>query len=164
MGKLRSFINSACEKFETPLKEQHYNILFINWTYTDVPIFGYIEPVALLANEDNGILLNKDMAQKVEIDEALYEKITAIFVFQNPLESIAFTDLRYLFASRHAVLILNPFILDTKEKRDRFYDSIQMRSKDFAMEKIPDLYFDVGDELNPIVAKALQEIVGENML
>ena len=159
ISKLKSFLNSACEKFVEPTNEKHYNILFINWTYTEIPYEGFIEPCALLNNSYNGIFNHYNMAEKVGISNEIYSKITAIFIFQNPFEAIAFQDLRYLFASRKAVLLLNPFMLDSAEKKKAFYEAIQMREKDFILESIPELYYDVGEYHSLYYSSRLREII-----
>lgn len=164
VSKLKSFIDSACEKFVIPLDEKHYNILFINWTYTEIPINGFVEPASILNNPYNGIFNHKDMAKKVGISEELYTKITAIFIFQNPLEAIVFHDLRYLFATRKAVLLLNPFILNTEQKIELFHKTIHMYQNDFVLKEIPSLYYNVNGYLSSYIANRLKQVIEENRI
>lgn len=161
ISKLKSFLDSACEKFIEPVNENHYNILFINWTYTEIPNRGFIEPCTILYNQYNGIFNHYGMAEKVGINNEIYKKITAIFIFQNPFEAIAFQDLRYLFATRQAVLLLNPFILDSEEKKDNFYQTIQIRKNDFVLNEMPNLYYDIEKYSYLYCSAELQKVINE---
>lgn len=95
INKLKDYINSAGEKFVKPPNNRHLNILFINWTYTDMDRKGYIEPYSLLYNNLNGILKNKDWCQRQGIDKGALEKISAIVVYQDTFNSLLFGDFRY---------------------------------------------------------------------
>lgn len=95
INKLKDYINSAGDKFIKPPNNRHLNILFINWTYTDMDRKGYIEPYSLLYNNLNGILKNKDWWQIQGINKEALEKISAIVVYQDTFNSLLFGDFRY---------------------------------------------------------------------
>lgn len=95
INKLKDYINSAGEKFIKPPNKRHLNILFINWTYTDMDRKGYIEPYSLLYNNLNGILKNKDWCERLGINNEALEKISAIVVYQDSFNSLLFGDFRY---------------------------------------------------------------------
>jgi hypothetical protein len=159
--KLKDFINSACEKFHVP-EENEYNILFINWTYTDTPYMGFLEPEYLLNNPHNGILLNQDMADKLGINNNMYKLISAIFIYQDAAENVIYSDFRYLFASRNAVLLPNKFILDNDLKLNNFYKNMRFRNNDFAPHKISNIYFN-NFESFPCL-KDLEDLILKNLL
>ncbi|MCH4201317.1 MAG: hypothetical protein LKF87_10055 [Clostridium tyrobutyricum] len=92
--KLKEFINSAGDKFVKPQDSNHINLLYINWTYSDIEISGLKEPYGLLYNNYNGILKNMEAALSIGIKEKALEKITAIIVYQDSFESIIFNDFR----------------------------------------------------------------------
>lgn len=162
VSKLKSFLDSACDKFNIPT-EKEYNILCINWTYTDITYGGYIEPAMLLYNPINGIFNHRNIAKQLKIDEDIYEKISAIFVFQNSVDSILFTDLRYLWADypRRAIMMLNPFLLNTEAKREEFYGKIQIRPNDFRINFDMKMYYDTACGISPIAAGRLNKIINE---
>lgn len=71
-------------------------------------------------------------------------------------------DLRYLWAGypRSAVLLLNPFVIDSKEKAKDLYDITQIREKDFEMNFEMPIYFDTTtDGPNEKVADELLDIM-----
>jgi len=41
------------------------------------------------------------------------------------MDTLVFSDFRYLFLSKAAVVVLNPFLLDTEIKRKEFLDTLQ---------------------------------------
>ncbi len=164
VSKLKSFLNSACKKFAVPINDKHYNILFVNWTYTEIPYQGYIEPVALLSNPYNGIMNHAWMAKMVDVDEDIYSKITAVIVFQNPSEAVVFQDLRYLLASRTAGIVINPFILDTEEKINEFYSALQIHPQSFEMEEIPEIYYNIERYHTLYFSGVLSSIVNKYMI
>lgn len=165
VSKLKSFLESACDKFTVPA-EKEYNILCINWTYSDIPYEGYIEPAMLLYNPMNGILNHRNIAKQLKISEEIYEKISAVFVFQNSADSILFTDLRYLWADypRKATMILNPFLLNTEAKRKEFYKKIQIGPNDFNINFNMKMYYDTAHGISPVLAMKLNKIMDETQL
>lgn len=133
VGKMKDFINSACEKFNKPLDDNSYNILAMNWTDTNIPNLSVIEPAVYLGNKENGMMQFNTMASKISsenfvINQDMYEKITAILVFKASMDTLFFTDFRYMFLQKEAVVILNPFLLNTEEKRKEFLDTLGFHS------------------------------------
>lgn len=97
VGKLKDYINSAGKKFEIPKDPNHINLLFINWTYTDVDRRGYLEPYSLLYNNLNGLLKNKEAALSIGVNEDALQKISAVIVYQDSFDSLIFGDFRYMW-------------------------------------------------------------------
>lgn len=97
VAKLKDFINSAAEKFETPRDNNHINLLFINWSYSEFAPDAYLEAYYLLVNPVNGIIRNKEIGVSLGILEEAYDKISAIFVYSDSLNGLAFLDLKYLW-------------------------------------------------------------------
>lgn len=92
VDKLKDFINSAGKKFEIPKDNKHINLLFINWTYTDVERRGYLEPYSLLYNNLNGLLKNKEIALSIGINEEALKKISAVIIYQDCFDSLVFGE------------------------------------------------------------------------
>ena len=96
--KLVQFINSAAEKFAKP-NENEYNLLYINWSYSDFPSNGFLEAWSLLTNEVNGILTHPEIGTKLPFKEPIcseaYEKITAVIVYTSSLDQLMFSDFCY---------------------------------------------------------------------
>ena len=116
--KLVQFLNSASTKFKKP-KGNEYNLLYINWSYSDFPSNGFLEAWSLLTNEINGILLHPDigtnLAFKEPIHEDVYEKITAVIVYTSSLDQIMFSDFRYSWQTSPEVgPRFRMFVLDKK--------------------------------------------------
>lgn len=109
--KLRDFINSAASKFNVP-KENEFNILYINWSFRDFPSNAFLEPWSLLTNSDNGILLHTKYAEEIGIDKDAYKKISAIVVYTESLEGLAFGDFRYVWQRNGAGPRFRMWILD----------------------------------------------------
>ena len=97
VGKLKDFINSAAEKFEIPKDNNHLNLLFINWSYSEFTPDAYLEAYYLLVNPINGIIRNKDIGMKIGISEEAYDKISAIIVYSDSLNGLAYLDLRHIW-------------------------------------------------------------------
>ncbi len=96
--KLVQFINSAAKKFEKP-SDNEFNLLYINWSYSDFPSNGFLEPWSLLTNEKNGILTHPEIGTRLPFDSPIsseaYEKITAVIVYTSSLDQLMFSDFRY---------------------------------------------------------------------
>lgn len=120
--KLVQFINSAAKKFEKP-QANEYNLLYINWSYSDFPSNGFLEAWSLLTNEKNGILTHPEIGTKLPFDKPIcneaYEKITAVIVYTSSLEQLMFSDFRYSWqASPNAGPRFRMFVLN-KELREK---------------------------------------------
>ena len=99
--KLKDFLNSATEKFSNPGKNQ-FNILYINWSFSEFPLNGFLEAWGLLTNEKNGILRYPKIAQMLNISDAVFERITAVVVYTESLDGLLFNDFRFVW-QRHGV-------------------------------------------------------------
>ena len=164
IGKLKDFINSACQKFENIKTDKHYNVLVINVSSSNLRMYPYLEMAMLLDNPINGIFRDSLIADNYGISRELYNKVSAVFIICNSIETMAFTDLRYLFASRNACMILNPYILDTEEKQTNFLSSLQMRKNDFSCKMDAEVYFDCGCKPVPYFQYLLRKCVEDNMI
>ena len=109
VNKIKDYIKYAGAKFCEQENEQHYNILAINWSFTDMYEDQLFEPTSLLCNKDNGILVTKKIHKKLGITENDLEKISAFFIYTFPTEALLFGDVRYLFKYRCYKIIANPF-------------------------------------------------------
>lgn len=96
--KLVDFINNTAKKFKKP-KENEYNLLYINWSYSDFPSNGFLEAWSLLTNEVNGILTHPEIGINLPFKNPIcseaYERITAVIVYTSSLEQLMFSDFRY---------------------------------------------------------------------
>ncbi len=104
--KLVQFINSATNKFKKP-KENEFNLLYINWSYSDFPSNSFLEAWSLLTNEVNGILTHPEVGIKLPFDEPIcreaYERITAVIVYTSSLEQLMFSDFHYVWKTSEKV-------------------------------------------------------------
>ena len=65
---LVEFINSATKKFNYP-KKNEYNLLYINWSYSDFPSNSFLEAWSLLTNKYNGLLTHPEIGTTLPIKE-----------------------------------------------------------------------------------------------
>ncbi|WP_256972947.1 hypothetical protein [Clostridium botulinum] len=137
VGKLKDYINSAGKKFQRPKDKNHVNLLFINWTYTDVEERGYLEPYSLLYNNLNGILKNKEMALEIGIDKDALEKISAIIVYQDSFDSIIFGDFRYAWNGYKFRMLPNMLIDNNLIDVDTIKEVTRMNPPKFPDELMP---------------------------
>ena len=120
--KLVQFINSAANKFEKP-KENEFNLLYINWSYSDFPSNGFLEAWSLLTNDKNGILTHPEIGTSLPFDSPIcneaYEKITAVIVYTSSLDQLMFSDFRYSWQGSPSVgPRFRMFVLD-KDLREK---------------------------------------------
>lgn len=94
--KLKDFLNSATSKFTVP-QNNEFNLLYINWSYSDFPSNSFLEPWSLLTNEKNGILRYPEIAESIGISPDVFKKITAVIVYTESLEGLMFSDFRYVW-------------------------------------------------------------------
>ena len=99
--KIKDFLNSAVEKFEEVDHVQHMNILYINWSLSEFEESGFQEAFSLMAHPINGILVHKDIALSLGIQKEVFEKITAVVVYTEPLQSLMFGELRWVWVRGH---------------------------------------------------------------
>lgn len=91
--------------------------------------------------------------------------MSAVFVYQCPDEMIIYGDFRYLFASRSASFLINPYIIDTKEKKDKIYRLMRINKNDFLWDESVIVNFDVDEKhLNRKIIEQLGEVVQKNAL
>lgn len=95
----------ADEKFILPKEGNQFNLLYINWTYSEFPSNSFLEAYAILANPINGILTHKNIGIKMGVHENVYDKISAVIVYTDSLNGLAFQDFRYLWALRNFAII-----------------------------------------------------------
>ena len=107
ISKLGEFIKSAADKFQGPSSNKHFNLLFINWTYTDFPECGVNEPMSLLINTKSGLFYNdralplirhKDGTQIINRSDL--DKITAVILYRDTMETLLSGDFRFHFKER----------------------------------------------------------------
>lgn len=103
--KLIDFLNSANKKFILPKEGNQFNLLYINWTYSEFPSNSFLEAYAILANPINGILTHRNIGIKMGVHENVYDKISAVIVYTDSLNGLAFQDFRYLWALRNFAII-----------------------------------------------------------
>ena len=95
--KLKEFLNSAAAKFEEVDHVDHMNFLYINWTFSEYPESSFLEAYGLLANPDNGLLINRAIGKEFGVSNDVYEKITAVIVYTESLNGLMFDDFRYVW-------------------------------------------------------------------
>jgi hypothetical protein len=108
--KLKDFIESAASKFEDVKSKNHFNLLFINWTYTGFPEWKLNEPLYLLTNPISGLLYNKKAREIIGLDTKYMNKISAIILYRDTFDTLISQDFRYHFAHNSLKLILNETI------------------------------------------------------
>ena len=114
ISKIAEFINSAANKFELPSSNNHFNLLFINWTYTDFPECGTNEPLSILINTENGLLYNNNALSLIKdrngsnmLKRSDIDKISAIILYQDTLETLLSCDFRFHFKEHTFKYIIN---------------------------------------------------------
>lgn len=105
--KLKEYIMSAAAKFEVPTTNKHFNILFINWTFTDFPECGLCEPLSLLVNTSSGLIGNKEAMKLIGINDEQMNKISAVVVYRDTLNTLLSNDFRYHFQYKTFRYIIN---------------------------------------------------------
>lgn len=107
VSKLGEFIKSAADKFQEPSSNKHFNLLFINWTYTDFPECGVNEPMSLLINTKSGLFYNDRALPLIRhkngtniINRSDLDKITAVILYRDTMETLLSGDFRLHFKER----------------------------------------------------------------
>lgn len=131
--KLVQFINSAANKFKKP-KENEYNLLYINWSYSDFPSNGFLEAWSLLTNDKNGILTHPEIGTNLPFDSPIcneaYEKITAVIVYTSSLDQLMFSDFRYSWqGSPNVGPRFRMFVLDKQLRKRELANKSNILSK-----------------------------------
>lgn len=98
--KLSEFLESATKKFND-YGENEINLLFINWTYSDIKVGGFLEAWSLLANDLNGLLNHPEIAKALpfstKITDDTFKKVSAVIVYTSSLDEMMFTDFSHVF-------------------------------------------------------------------
>lgn len=113
--QLRNFLNDASAKFVKPTCENHFNLLFINWTYREIPLLNFMEPLSILDNPINGLYRDKNIGMKFGISEDVFDKTSAIFICSYPKQALIFNDIRWVFKNKKCAVLFNPN-LNEKQK------------------------------------------------
>jgi hypothetical protein len=114
VSKLGEFVKSAANKFQTPTTNKHFNLLFINWTYTDFPECGVNEPMSIFINTENGLFHNNNALSLIKnrhgeniIDRNDLDKISAVVLYRDTLETLLSGDFRFHFKEQTFRLAFN---------------------------------------------------------
>ncbi len=105
--KLVGFIKDSARKFNNPYHAKHFNILFINWTYTELPTISYNEPISLLTNNMAGIFKNISVQKALGLSKSDLSKFSAVIVYFDNVESIITGDFRRLYLNNKFRIIIN---------------------------------------------------------
>lgn len=115
VSKLGEFIKSAANKFQNPTTNKHFNLLFINWTYTDFPECGVNEPMSIFINTENGLFYNDNALELIKhrngrniFDRNDLDKISAVIFYRDTLETLLSGDFRFHFRERTFKFAINP--------------------------------------------------------
>jgi hypothetical protein len=115
ISKLGEFIKSAASKFQVPTTASHFNLLFINWTYTDFPECSVNEPKSLFINTENGLFYNDEALNFIKdrngvniVSRDDLDKISAVVLYRDTLDTILSGDFRYHFKNNKFKFIVNP--------------------------------------------------------
>lgn len=121
VNKLIDFINSASKKFCFP-KTNEYNLLYINWSYSDFPSNAFLEAWNLLTNEYNGLLTHPEIASMLSLKEPIsldaYKKITAIIVYTSSIDQLMFSDFRHVWQRNRWGCKFRMYVLDEQLRDD----------------------------------------------
>lgn len=141
LTKLVDFINSAAKKFQIP-DDNEYNLLYINWSYSDFPSNSFLEPWILLTNEYNGIMTHPKIGQNLKLRNPIcpeaYEKISAIIVYTSSIDQLMFTNFLHVWQGtvpavmqRFRVLLLDRNINKTDLFRITHMNPSEIETKRF---------------------------------
>lgn len=128
--KIKDFINSCGHKFVKKPCENNLNILMVNWTYNDFHESNIKEPVTVLCNPVSGVFYNEEAAESIGVNIDALNKIDAIVVYRDNINTILFSDFRYNFELHSYRCLINPKNL---HKDKRLFDILTMKpdNKDY---------------------------------
>lgn len=109
VSKMKDYLNSAAKKFQAPETKKHINLLCVNWTEAAVDKDDIKEPLIILSNLTNGILINPDIAEKCQISREALSRVSAVLLYKMELGALLFSDFRFVFANRKAKVVLNKY-------------------------------------------------------
>ena len=122
--KIKKFIKSAASKFENIKHPRHYNILVINWTYSEFGPSKLHEPIGLLTNHLTGLLEDNNSLDKLNISSEEISKISSVIIYSDNVDSILSQDFRFHLSDKSVYLIGNE-ILNTKNDYDFLYSTLR---------------------------------------
>ena len=118
---IKNFLNNAYTKFVCPDSKNHFNLLFLNWTFREIEN-NWLEPYMLLNNIHNGLYCYREIGEKCGLEPGVYDRISAIFIYSCPIQSIMFNDITWALANNRCSLVLNPSLsLTQKEILNKFF-------------------------------------------
>ena len=146
--KLKEYIKSAASKFENVDHQKHFNLLFVNWTYSDYNEVALNEPITLIANSYSGIFINKKAYESIGIKQEEIERISGIVLYKDSFDNIINMDLRYHFRTPNTIVFIpnsiflpelnlkkitemikiNPLILDSVISEINILDYVKRRN------------------------------------
>ncbi len=109
--------------------ENHFNLLFINWTYTSFPEWELNEPLYLLTNPISGLLHNKKAQEIIGLDNDCMNKISAIVLYRDTFDTLISQDFLYHFKHNSFKLILNENLRENNNF-DLLCESLKMNPYD----------------------------------
>lgn len=104
--KIKDYINAA-EKFSIPTTARHFNLLFVNWTYTDIPECELNEPLTIITNPVNGFFSNNIGINLCGINEEYRNCLSAVVIYRDTFDSLMACDFRYQFKRMSFRYIIN---------------------------------------------------------
>ena len=114
--QLRDFLNDAACKFDSlASNENHFNFLFLNWTFREISERNFIEPLMLLYNEYNGLFRYPELGKKFGLKNEVFEKISAIVIYSSPIQGVMFNDTVWALSNNQYRVLLNSS-LNNKQK------------------------------------------------
>lgn len=126
--KVADLLHNTFDKFEVPDNKKHFNLLFINWTYNDMPTSLFNEIVSILSNDYTGILKNAYVRKELGISESDIKKISAIIVYCDNIESLMFGDFRMLYMNNNFRIISNIGI-ECHEGFEKILDILNLKGR-----------------------------------
>lgn len=161
--KLKSLINDAAKKFNSPGKNE-YNIVYINWSYRDFPSNSFLEAWSILTNEQNGLLNHRDIGLEFGLNEEVYDKVTAVIVYTESLEGLMFGDFRFVWQRNGCGPRFRMWVLDEDVREAELSDKSDALFKLTGMN--PDKKGDILEMANGLSkdeCEKVLEIIKENM-
>lgn len=127
--KLKDFIESSASKFTIPTHSKHYNILAINWTYTEFYSLKLREPLNLLLNPINGLLNENESYEAIGIKKSDLEKISGILLYQDNVDTILSQDFIFHLANDSVLFIGNEKFCKSNDYKT-LYQLLKIKSSD----------------------------------
>ena len=114
VSKLGEFIKSAASKMQIATTNKHFNLLFINWTYTDFPECGVNEPMSIFINTENGLFYNNNALTLIKhkdgsniLNRKDLDKISAVILYRDTLETLLSGDFSFHFKEQTFKFAIN---------------------------------------------------------